>query len=200
MIHRSIEARLAVYPLFALACILMYQSTNAGLYFLIGWGVYFWAFAEGEVSFLLGLLFEFDGADEGIGCLSGAVDTAKEESRLDESLRFFSRQGIFDWGLMSLRIASAAALDGVLTYKFFTTTYSQIYIFHASRTLDLDLSNFGEILFRLDQERPSGMRNTELALNSAYWGLFPFYCLFFTSLRRGRAIQEGASNWRYQPQ
>lgn len=49
MIHRSIEARLVIYPLFALACILQYQTTNAGLYYLIGMGVYFWAFANGEV-------------------------------------------------------------------------------------------------------------------------------------------------------
>ncbi|KAI4154825.1 MAG: hypothetical protein LQ340_001406 [Diploschistes diacapsis] len=48
MIHRSIEARLVVYPLFALAALLLYQGTNAGLYYLIGMGVYFWAFAEGE--------------------------------------------------------------------------------------------------------------------------------------------------------
>ena len=50
MVHRSIEARLVLFPLFALACLLQYQSTNAGLYYLIGLGVYFWAFAEGEVS------------------------------------------------------------------------------------------------------------------------------------------------------
>ena len=48
-LHRSIEARLVGYPLFALAALLMYQGTNAGLYYLIGVGVYFWAFAEGEV-------------------------------------------------------------------------------------------------------------------------------------------------------
>lgn len=48
--HKSIEARLVAYPLFALACLLQYQTTNAGLYYLIGLGVYFWAFAEGEVS------------------------------------------------------------------------------------------------------------------------------------------------------
>ena len=50
MIHRSIEARLIIYPLFAMACLLLYQATNAGLYYLIGMGIYFWAFAEGEVS------------------------------------------------------------------------------------------------------------------------------------------------------
>ncbi|MCJ1374041.1 hypothetical protein MMC20_005271 [Loxospora ochrophaea] len=48
-VHRSIEARLIVFPLSALAALLMYQATNPGLYYLIGMGVYFWAFSEGEV-------------------------------------------------------------------------------------------------------------------------------------------------------
>ena len=48
--HRSMEARLAVYPLASLAALLLYQGTNAGIYYLVGIGVYFWAFSEGEVS------------------------------------------------------------------------------------------------------------------------------------------------------
>lgn len=48
-IHRSLEARLAFLPLTALAAVLMYQSTNAAIYQLIGLGVYFWAYSEGEV-------------------------------------------------------------------------------------------------------------------------------------------------------
>ncbi|KPI42828.1 uncharacterized protein AB675_2007 [Cyphellophora attinorum] len=47
-LHRSLEARMVIYPLFALAALLQYQATNAGLYYLIGVGVYFWAFIEGE--------------------------------------------------------------------------------------------------------------------------------------------------------
>ena len=47
--HRSIEARLMIYPLSSLAALLLYQGTNAGLYYIIGMGVYFWAFTEGEV-------------------------------------------------------------------------------------------------------------------------------------------------------
>ena len=47
--HSSIEARLLVYPLSTLAAFLLYQATNAGLYYLIGMGVYFWGFSEGEV-------------------------------------------------------------------------------------------------------------------------------------------------------
>ncbi|KAL9605441.1 MAG: hypothetical protein Q9179_001353 [Wetmoreana sp. 5 TL-2023] len=47
--HRSIEARLAVYPLSSLAALLLYQGTNPGIYYLVGMGVYFWAYSEGEV-------------------------------------------------------------------------------------------------------------------------------------------------------
>ncbi|CAF9913114.1 MAG: hypothetical protein HETSPECPRED_001330 [Heterodermia speciosa] len=49
MMHRSIEARLVVYPLASLAAFLLYQATNPGIYYLVGIGVYFWAFSEGEV-------------------------------------------------------------------------------------------------------------------------------------------------------
>jgi thymine-DNA glycosylase len=51
MPHRSIELRLLVYPLSALACALMYQSGDVALYYLIGMGIYFWAYSEGEVCF-----------------------------------------------------------------------------------------------------------------------------------------------------
>ncbi|KAI9779063.1 MAG: hypothetical protein M1839_007729 [Geoglossum umbratile] len=49
MFHRSIEARLVVYPLSILAALLLYQGTNAGLYYIIGVVVYFWAYSDGEV-------------------------------------------------------------------------------------------------------------------------------------------------------
>jgi hypothetical protein len=49
-IHRSLEFRLAVIPLTALSAALVYQGTNAALYYLIGMVVYFWAYSEGEVS------------------------------------------------------------------------------------------------------------------------------------------------------
>ena len=48
-LHRSIEARLVVYPLCALCALLIYQGTNSGLYYLIGMGAYFWAYSEGEI-------------------------------------------------------------------------------------------------------------------------------------------------------
>jgi hypothetical protein len=56
-VHRSIEARLALFPLLSLAALLMYQSTNAGLYYLIGEFMYFWAYSEGEVSFIIYLCY-----------------------------------------------------------------------------------------------------------------------------------------------
>ena len=49
-LHRSMEARLVIYPLAALAAALLYQGTNAALYYLTGVVVYFWAYSEGEVS------------------------------------------------------------------------------------------------------------------------------------------------------
>lgn len=55
-IHRSLEARLAFLPLTALAAALIYQGTNAAIYQVIGLGVYFWAYSEGEVCDCLGSL------------------------------------------------------------------------------------------------------------------------------------------------
>lgn len=48
-LHQSIELRLLLLPLLSLTCVLMYQSTDAGLYYLIGMAIYFWAYSEGEV-------------------------------------------------------------------------------------------------------------------------------------------------------
>ena len=48
--HRSLEVRLVLLPLTALAAVLIYQGTNAALYYVIGMMVYFWAYSEGEVS------------------------------------------------------------------------------------------------------------------------------------------------------
>jgi hypothetical protein len=48
-IHRSIEARLVVIPVAALAAALLYQATNPAIYYIIGMVVYFWAYSEGEV-------------------------------------------------------------------------------------------------------------------------------------------------------
>jgi len=48
-IHRSIEARLVVLPMAALAAALLYQATNPAIYYTIALGIYFWAYSEGEV-------------------------------------------------------------------------------------------------------------------------------------------------------
>ncbi len=50
-LHRSIEARLVILPLTALAAVLLYQATNPAIYYTIGMVVYFWAYSEGEVCF-----------------------------------------------------------------------------------------------------------------------------------------------------
>ncbi|KAK6582771.1 hypothetical protein PZA11_005179 [Diplocarpon coronariae] len=47
--HRSIEARLILLPLAALASALLYQGTNPAIYYIIGMVGYFWAYSEGEV-------------------------------------------------------------------------------------------------------------------------------------------------------
>ncbi|KAM3435946.1 hypothetical protein MY4824_004608 [Beauveria thailandica] len=51
-LHRSLEFRLIFLPLTILTSVLMYQSTNPAIYYLIGMVVYFWAYSEGEVRFL----------------------------------------------------------------------------------------------------------------------------------------------------
>ncbi|KAI0013470.1 hypothetical protein F4779DRAFT_396035 [Xylariaceae sp. FL0662B] len=48
-VHRSIEARLASFPLASLASVLLYQGTNPAIYYLVAMVVYFWAYSEGEV-------------------------------------------------------------------------------------------------------------------------------------------------------
>jgi hypothetical protein len=48
-IHRSLEVRLAVLPLTALAAVLMYQSTNPAIFYLAGMITYFVAYSEGEI-------------------------------------------------------------------------------------------------------------------------------------------------------
>jgi hypothetical protein len=49
LVHQSIEFRLMLMPLLALAAIIMYQGTNAALYYFIGEIIYFWAYSDGEV-------------------------------------------------------------------------------------------------------------------------------------------------------
>jgi hypothetical protein len=53
-IHQSIEFRLMLFPLLALAAFVMYQSTNAGIYYIVAEIIYFWAFYDGEVRRIQG--------------------------------------------------------------------------------------------------------------------------------------------------
>ncbi|KAL6868980.1 hypothetical protein ACO1O0_000303 [Amphichorda felina] len=48
-IHRSLEVRLAILPLVALAAVLLYQATNPAIYYMIGMVIYFVAYSEGEM-------------------------------------------------------------------------------------------------------------------------------------------------------
>ncbi|KAI0836089.1 hypothetical protein F5Y06DRAFT_305436 [Hypoxylon sp. FL0890] len=48
-IHRSAKARVITLLLVALPAILLYQSTNAALYYIIASAMYYWARSEGEV-------------------------------------------------------------------------------------------------------------------------------------------------------
>ncbi|KAF1824635.1 uncharacterized protein K489DRAFT_316602 [Dissoconium aciculare CBS 342.82] len=48
-VQQSLEARLFWLPLTSLLAVLMYQSTNPAIYYLVGLGVYFWAYCDGEV-------------------------------------------------------------------------------------------------------------------------------------------------------
>ncbi|KAI0482897.1 hypothetical protein GGR56DRAFT_213309 [Xylariaceae sp. FL0804] len=48
-VHRSLEARLAVLPLWSLAAVLLYQGTNPAIYYMTAMVVYFWAYSEGEI-------------------------------------------------------------------------------------------------------------------------------------------------------
>jgi hypothetical protein len=62
-IHRSLEGRLVVLPLAALAAVLLYQATNPAIYYTIAIMVYFWAYSEGEVSLFHNALGQVSQAD-----------------------------------------------------------------------------------------------------------------------------------------
>lgn len=48
-LHRSIAARLFIYPISVVLAALIYQGTNAAIYYIVGLIVYFWGYSEGEV-------------------------------------------------------------------------------------------------------------------------------------------------------
>jgi hypothetical protein len=47
--HASIEARLLIYPISIIASVLMYQGTNAALFYLISVSIWFWARWDEEI-------------------------------------------------------------------------------------------------------------------------------------------------------
>jgi hypothetical protein len=47
--HRSVRVRLAILPSFALLAVILYQGTNACLYYLVGAVLYLLAHREDEV-------------------------------------------------------------------------------------------------------------------------------------------------------
>lgn len=87
------EARIVLYPLFALAAAMMYQATNPALYYMVGVGMYFWAFSEGEVSVTVFHDFKMRTNHLFIGHLREELDSAEEGFRKNivQSLKCFSQ-------------------------------------------------------------------------------------------------------------
>lgn len=48
-IHRNIIARFLILPMAALLAILLYQATNAAIYYMIALAIYVWAYFQHEV-------------------------------------------------------------------------------------------------------------------------------------------------------
>jgi hypothetical protein len=83
-LHRSIVARLLWLPLATLSAVLLYQTTNAALYYFIGCGVYFWAYSEGEVSDIEPSYIGCD-ADEPTGDMCCSLDIAQKIRSQDQA-------------------------------------------------------------------------------------------------------------------
>jgi hypothetical protein len=110
-VHRSIEARLAVYPLSALMALLLYQGTNAGVYYLVGIGVYFWAYSEGKVCCFYPRLFGWrlnanPCCTERISCAVDVTEEGKEYCCRKGVTGFGNLQSAsWDMGLVHLAIS-----------------------------------------------------------------------------------------------
>lgn len=48
-VQRSIDIRLFWLPLASLSAVLLYQGTDPAVFYMVGTGVYFWAYTQGEV-------------------------------------------------------------------------------------------------------------------------------------------------------
>jgi hypothetical protein len=57
-IYSSIKVRLFALPLTILCALFLYQAIDAAMYYIIGMGIYFWAYREGEVILYLGFFLK----------------------------------------------------------------------------------------------------------------------------------------------
>lgn len=83
--HRSIGARLAIYPLSVFVAVLLYQGTNAAIYYMVGIAVYCWAYSEGEVSQALHCARREDTDTAAVDCMH-AVESTRTSPRSHESI------------------------------------------------------------------------------------------------------------------
>lgn len=103
-LHRSLEFRLAIIPLTALAAALMYQGTNPALWYMIGMVVYFVAYSEGEVSLCPRAKNKFiansiRSSVLSLGlCLSVVEPAAIREHKLAISFFLFAHEGMLTEG------------------------------------------------------------------------------------------------------
>ncbi|EGD84920.2 hypothetical protein H112_08640 [Trichophyton rubrum D6] len=88
LFHRSIEIRLFILPLSALASALLYQGTNPAIYYLIGMAVYFWGYSEGEVRYSVprsrvNRTYNNETDSFDIDCMSRTMDLATAKTNTD---------------------------------------------------------------------------------------------------------------------
>lgn len=89
-IQRSLVVRLFWLPLTALTAVLLYQGTNAAIYYMIGYSVYMWAYSEGEVRTsslrtLPGTTLSYSLLTITIGHLCRSLDASTQADAFDAS-------------------------------------------------------------------------------------------------------------------
>lgn len=112
-IHRSLEARLAVLPLAALAAVLTYQGTNAALYYLIAMFVEFWAYSEGEVRSSILTTYEDAVADLALDHLCQAMDITPTKWSCRECIDIISIDNYFN-GILELLGLQPVSIEDAL--------------------------------------------------------------------------------------
>lgn len=53
LLHRHIQTRIVIIPMATLPAILLYQTTNAALYYILAMSIYIWGYCQGEVCTIL---------------------------------------------------------------------------------------------------------------------------------------------------